>query len=401
VGFAWDPLGRGRTALRGGFGVFFDRIQGNPTMGTLNNPPTIFVPAVYYGTLDKLAETSGRSVLAPTGSVTSLAGHEKMPTVYNYSFGVQQQIGRSMMLDVSYVGAASRHFLWERNVNPVPAGARFLDKHPENRDPSFAANINRPLPPNFLRPFQGYADIFLFEFGSTANYNSLQLGLNRRMSHGMMFGAAYTFSKTLVSAASDTSTVSPFLPPRQRNYGLLNYDRTHVLSLRYNWMLPKPGQRYGLRPLAVVADGWEIAGISRFTSGAPFAPGFSTVDGQDITGTPSEGARIDVVNPSADPLHRFGRPARGTFGNAGVSGLRGPGVNNWDLSLYRRVPLGEHNKHLQLRLESYNTFNHTQFSALNTTARFDLQGNQVDPLFLEPTAALSARRVQLAVRVGW
>src|SRR5262249_46426963 len=163
------------------------------------------------------------------------------------------------------------------------------DKHPENRDPSFAANINRALPPNFLRPFQGYGDIYLFEFGSTASYNSFQMGLNRRMSHGVMFGAAYTFSKTLGAAASDTSTVSPFLPPRQRNYGLLGYDRSHVLALHYNWALPKLGRRYRLRPLTTVTDGWEVAGISRFTSGAPFTPGFATVDGQDITGTPSEG----------------------------------------------------------------------------------------------------------------
>jgi hypothetical protein len=135
-------------------------------------------------------------------------------------------------------------------------------------------------------------------------------------------------------------------------------------------------------------------------SGAPFTPGFSTTDGQDITGTPSESARIQVVDPTAPPAERFRRPERGTFGNAGASILRGPGTNNWDLSLYRTLRLPER-KTLQLRFETYNTFNHTQFSSLSTSARFDPEGAQIDPLFLEPTGARSARRIQFALRLNW
>jgi hypothetical protein len=321
-----------------------------------------------------------------------------MPTVYNYSFGLQQQIGRMMLADVSYVGSLARHFAWQRNINPVPIGARHLDFNPQNRDPSVTGN--RSLPDNFLRTFQGFADIILYEFGATSNYNSLQASLNRRMSRGLQFGAAYTFGKILGTAASDTTRVSTFFPPRQRNYGFLNYDRTHVLSLRYNYQLPKPGKKLRSRRLARVTDDWEFAGVCRMMSGAPFTPGFSTVDGQDITGTPTESARIDVLDPAAPPLERFGRPGRGTFGNAGTNILRGPGTNNWDLSLYRTLRLPER-KSMQVRFETYNTFNHTQFSSLSTTARFDQQGAQVDPLFLEPTNARAARRIQLALRLNW
>jgi len=216
-----------------------------------------------------------------------------------------------------------------------------------------------------------------------------------------LLAANYTFSKALGTASSDTDTVSAFLSTHSRNYGVLSYDRPQVLTLRYNYRLPEPGKRLRYRALGIVTDKWEISGIGRFMSGAPFTPSFSTTDSANITGTPSESARPDAVHPTADPVNRFGRPARGSFGNVGRNTLRGPGVNNWDISLYRQVPIREGGKYIQVRLESYNTFNHTQFSAVSQAARFDVQGNQVDPLFLQPTSARSPRRVQLAMRFNW
>ena len=328
--------------------------------------------------------------------MVSMHGHQPSSVTYNFSFGIQQQLSRGMILDVSYAGSISRHLLWERNINPVPVGARFMDEHPENMDPT----TKRALPTNFLRPYQGYADINLVEFGSTSSYNGLLASFNRRMTRGVMVGFSYSFSKALGTASTNTATVSAFHPARRRNYGPLSYDLTHVASLRYTWTLPKPGKRYGLKTLGLVADGWELAGISRFSTGSPFTPGFSTVDGQDITGTPSESARMDVLDPNAAPKERFGRPARGTWGNLGVGGLRNHGIHNWDISIYKLLKMYERLT-AQLRLETYNTFNHTQFSALSTTARFSAQGEQVDPLFLEPTGARSPRRVQLAIRLNW
>jgi hypothetical protein len=81
--------------------------------------------------------------------------------------------------------------------------------------------------------------------------------------------------------------VSAFFPARSWNYGRLTFDRSQTFTLHYNWTLPKPGQKLNFRPLEVMADGWELAGITRQQTGQPFTPGFSTVDGQDITGTAS------------------------------------------------------------------------------------------------------------------
>ena len=395
-GFAWDPLGHGRTAVRGGAGVFFDRTIANPTQNLVSNPPMVFQPSVYYGYVDALTQTAGAAVLAPS-SVTGLFGHKPLPVTYNYSFGIQQQIGKQALVDISYVGSLARHLPYRRNYNAVPAGARFVDQHPENRDPTTTSSA---LPPNFLRPYQGYGDIYIYHFDATSNYHGLLVSLNRRLSRGIQAAASYTFSKVLGIAANESSTVSPFWPARQWNYGPLSFDRSHVFSARWSWELP--ALRLGvLKPLETACKNWQLLGILRMQTGAPFTPGMSTVDSQDITGTPSESARPLVIDPSAPPQTRFGRPPRGSFGNAGVGILRLPGINNWDLSLSRRIPLGERNRSLQLRLETYNTFNHPQFSALSTSARFDTQGQQIDPLFLQPTAARNPRILQLSAVLRW
>jgi hypothetical protein len=215
-----------------------------------------------------------------------------------------------------------------------------------------------------------------------------------------MFGLAYTFSKTLGSADSDGSRVSAFFSPRHWNYGRLGFDRSQVLSFRYTWLLPKPGRKLGSPLLGAVSDGWEIAGTTRMSNGAPFTPGYSLVSSVDVTGTPSESARVQVLDPNAARKLRFGAPPKYTFGNAGWNILRGPGVNNWDISLYRTIRLRERLT-AQLRLETYNTFNHPQWSSLNTTARFDPQNRQIDPSFLDPRTSRGPRRVQLAARVNW
>ena len=117
--------------------------------------------------------------------------------------------------------------------------------------------------------------------------------------------------------------MSPFFAPRHWNYGPLSFDRTHTATLFYTYELPSPGRVLQWRPIGLVADHWAISGVTRMSSGGPFTPGLTTTDGQDITGTPSEYARLVDLYPNNPPALRFGRPKLYTFGNVGVGSLRG------------------------------------------------------------------------------
>ncbi|MCU1261392.1 MAG: TonB-dependent receptor, partial [Bryobacterales bacterium] len=152
----------------------------------------------------------------------------------------------------------------------------------------------------------------------------------------------------------------------------------------------------------LVSDGWEISGVTRMSTGGPFTPTYSLINSLPTpTGSTSETARPQVINPTAPLAQRFSPAPQGppaSIGNLGKNTITGPGVNNWDISLYRQLKFTERVTG-QLRLETYNTFNHTQFGGVDQTLKFDAAGKQVNPLFDQPNANRPPRRVQLSVRV--
>lgn len=402
VGFALDLFGNGKTAIRGGFGIFYDRPQGNVYSGTNGQPPVAFSPTLYYSTLDTFLQASG--AIGPTGVNAPQVGKQSLPRVANYSLGIQRDVGFNTVIDISYVGSAGRHLLYAKDINAIPMYAHF---DPANRD---LTTTSSPLPDNFLRPYLGLGSINVRSFGGNSNYNSLQVVATRRMSKGIQFGISYTFSKSLGIGEGDFDGMSPYFPIRQRNYGLLPFNRTNLLSINYTWQIPSLGKRVNSKAVDMVLGGWQLSGITSFVTGAPFRPGFSTVDGADITGS-GEGARIDITGDPYLPKGErtfsrnfktevFSRPASRTFGNAGIGILTGPGTNNWDITISKKVPLGlGEGRYFQFRSEFYNAFNHTQFSGLDTTARFDATGAQVNANFGAFTGARDPRRIQLSLRL--
>ena len=189
-------------------------------------------------------------------------------------------------------------------------------------------------------------------------------------------------------------------------YGLASFDRTHIVNLTWLLDLPKTPWQHGVVGRAL--NGWQLSCVTTFSSGAPATVTFTTATAGDITGTPSQGARVNVtgdpvLSRSDRTYYRnfrtdvFQPPVKGTFGDAAKTLFRGLGANNWNLALLKNITVKESIR-LQLRGEASNAFNHTQFSQWNTSARFDAQGKQINTQFGADIAAAAARVLQLAIR---
>ncbi len=370
-GFAYDVTGKQNIVVRGGGGIFYDRFQGNAIFDELTNPPTTIQPTLVQGLISQI--NPANVVLAPVNLI-GLSGEGKVPTVYNYSFGVESRLPYQIVLNTSYVGSLSRHLLQNKNFNAIPYGTTYL---PQNQDPTKVASSptavlgSNAYDANFQRPYPGFGDITIHQFGASSNYNSLQVSANRRFQAGLLLGLAYTWSKALGVASGDGDFIRIDNLTRFANYGPLNFDRRQNLIINYIYDTPKLSFAKNFVTKAIF-NGWQISGITAFVTGTPYGVGFSIpgIGNAQLTGSNTEGAAIQVLgNPktgSDNPYHRinpaaFGEPQPGNIGlGAGRNYLTGPGINNWDISLQKQFSIRERMT-LQLRADTFNTFNHTQF----------------------------------------
>jgi hypothetical protein len=373
LGIAYNILPK--TVIRLGGGVFYDRFQGNPVFQMLTNPPAVNSPTIYYGNIETAAATPGVNFPA---SLSGFSEQGQIPTTYNYNISVQHELPGGVLLDVAYVGSVSNHLLYSTNINGNTFGSSNLAQNQIN-----GSTINQ----NLYRPYPGYADIQQFSFGANSNYNALQVSANRRLARNFQFGVAYTWSKALGVASGDGDELNP-INYKLANYGPLAFDRTHVAVINYIYNLPKVGKNGNIFDNAighVVLNNWVISGITTFETGEPLTISYNTpANGANLnlgtTGTPSFGPRVVITgNPytSGNGIYNYlnasvFQPAQpGSMGfESGQNNIRNPGFQNWDLSIFKNIPLPREGMSFELRLESFNVFNHTEFSGINSAVTF-------------------------------
>jgi hypothetical protein len=206
-GFAYDLFGDGKTAIRGGAGIYYDRFNDDQILQLVELPPNVITATANFTTIKDLLATP--LSVSPAG-VFGVQRNYDSPAVYNFSLGVQRDIGFNTVLDVAYVGSLSRHLLQRRSINSVAYGQHFL---PASIDPTVSGGTT-PLPDNFLRPYKGYGDINYLEFASNSNYHSLQVQANRRFSSSLSFGLSYTWSKAMDLVDGNGNNINPFIDPK-------------------------------------------------------------------------------------------------------------------------------------------------------------------------------------------
>jgi hypothetical protein len=383
-GIAFDLTGRQSLVFRAGGGIMYDRYEGNEIFTLLGNPPEALQTQLVNGLVTQLnpsaAITGAPTLSGVAGGALDYGG--KTPTAYKYNAGIQARLPWSMVLDTSYVGSLSRHLIYNYPLNAIPYGADFL---PQNQDLSKGARQAQPdgtraYDSIFLRPYYGFGAIGQNVLGASSNYNSLQVTLKRRFARGLFMGMSYTWGKCM-----DTEGVRIDGKTRSATYAPCSYDVGQTLVFNYVYALPGVNRLGAFNnPLTrAVFNGWQIAGTTFFRSGTPFSVGYSIsgYSNAQLTGTPDFGARVKLVgdprNATSDsPYNRinpvaFLPPQPGSVGlESGYNYLRNPGLNNWDLTLQKTIPLRGEKLRMELRADAFNAFNHVEYNGINSTISY-------------------------------
>ena len=220
---------------------------------------------------------------------------------------------------------------------------------------------------NALRPYLGFSNVNFTEFGAIGNYNGLQARLSRRFARSFTANASYAWSKSMSEVDGDGTGLG-YAFDRRREYGPAGYDRTHTLTFDYVYELPGFAKNNAMAK--AIVNGWQLNGITRFATGNP-----ATIGSNANPGTLGGGVRADYTGGDINVatkdrfnyfnIFAFARPQEGTLGNLGKNTLRLPGINQWDISLFKNTRITER-VNVQLRIESFNTLNHTQWGGVNT-----------------------------------
>ncbi len=399
LGFAYDLTGGGKTVVRGGFGIMYERIQGNDMYNAGPNIP--FSLQVSLNNVEmtnpSLSLSTGAAAARPinAASLTGLAVDDyKLPVSYQWSAGVQHSFAAKTVLSVSYVGNQGRHQNDYRNINLPPATSL----------PALIGGAKYQTIPGL--PYPGFTTITLAGNEANAHYNGLQVDLNSQLSHDLNLRAFYTLSRaidptTAGNGGGDLGTVSNPYAGWVYDVGPSGYDRTHIAVVDFIYDIPFLRHSQS-RLVRSTIGGWQISGIVTMESGLPLNVNLTGgqqgngVNGNNrpnmtgtisypqtpVTCTPACFQKIQYFDPAA-----FTAPTVGAYGTLAHNALRKPGRDNWNMSLFKTFTISEsRGSRFELRFESFNTWNHTQFNGVDTglgNSRFGQFTSAFDPRILQ------------------
>jgi hypothetical protein len=369
LGFAYDVFGNGHTAVRGGYGIYYLQTT-NPQYQVMatRNPPNVSSPIISntaFGNPGSVGALASSPVVLQAAQPNALT-----PYVQMWSLDIQQQIGRSILFDAGYYGNHGVHEAQIEDINEIfPGLYAQTGIIPGNTvTPGNTQTLNR------IRPYLGYGPINSQQNAFSSNYNALQVSVRKRFSGGSLLAAHYTYSKTLTNGDANPQNTYDL----QTNYGPIG--RTHVFTANFVYHLPLFRDERGW--VGHVLGGWETSGIVSFGSGNFLTAHTINVDPAGLgilaTGSSASGGTPDYVsNPNSGAPHvleqwfntsAFTQIPAGQYriGNAGIGIIQGAGYENWDLSVFKNFRLKE-SWRFQLRGESFNTFNHTNWAGVGTT----------------------------------
>jgi hypothetical protein len=397
VNFAWDVSGNGTTVVRGGVGTFYNRPMGNAEYDVIRTPPNGYntnIDAYAGANLGPVGLTYNTvNLVNPVNRIGRIGLTSVNPDSVNYprtmttSLSVARRIPFQQVLEVSYVGTFGRHLLDTRQDNVIQPGT-LSSGVVGNSDLSIPVNrvaLNGDVV-NTFRKYPALSNVTWWEYNGTSNYHSLQATLSRQTGRRFQYFVAYTFGKGLGTAVpnGEYGLVDPF-DIKERTYGILSYDRTHILNVSWNYQAPDVTKKGGV--LGGILNGWQVSGISTWASGVPLSVQFSgDIGGGNIGqawwGTPdhrsysAQGGLGDgsvSIAPvyTCDPalsgskvgdkildINCIGIPGFGQSGPFAPSQyLRTPSRMNHDVTLFKNFPIGKGSKKLQLRMGAFNIFN--------------------------------------------